>query len=88
MVRMTREPPMEDPLQPRVVFRDIAKEPAFWPERDGDIVPKHSVCYLVPKDGVPFDDLLEDPNGRKCDCGWKRTARRPRTGSIVCRVGY
>jgi SAM-dependent methyltransferase len=56
-------PPMEDLLQPKVVFRDIAKEPAFWPERDGDVVPKHSVYYLVPKHDVPLDDLLNYLNG-------------------------
>lgn len=52
-------PPMEDLLQPKIVFKDIAKTPTFWPERDGDIVPKHSVYYLVPDDGVSLDDLLE-----------------------------
>jgi len=51
-------PPMEDILQPKIVFKDIAKEPKFWPERDGDVVPKHSVYYLVPKEGVPFGELL------------------------------
>lgn len=51
-------PPMEDLLQPKIVFKDIAKEPKFWFEWDGDVIPRHSVYYLVPKDGVPFDDLL------------------------------
>ncbi|WP_135533252.1 Eco57I restriction-modification methylase domain-containing protein [Halostella pelagica] len=52
-------PPMQDILQPKIVFRDIAKEPRFWPEDHGDVVPKHSVYYAVPKDGVPMDDLIE-----------------------------
>lgn len=52
-------PPMQDLLQPKIVFKDIAREPRFWPEREGDVVPKHSVYYLVPKDGVPFDELLD-----------------------------
>lgn len=52
-------PPMQDLLQPKIVFRDIAKEPKFWAEREGDVVPKHSVYYLVPEDGVPYDELLE-----------------------------
>ena len=58
-------PPMEDLLGSKVVFKDIAKEPTFWPERDGDIVPKHSVYYLVPKNSVPLDDLLDYLNGPK-----------------------
>lgn len=52
-------PPMTDILQPKIVFKDIAKEPRFWAEKDGDVVPKHSVYYAVPKEGVPFDELLE-----------------------------
>ena len=80
-------PPMEDLLGSKVVLKDIAKEPAFWPERDGDTVPKHSVYYLVSKDSVPLDGLLDYLNARKHDCGRKRTARRQRTGSVACRVG-
>ncbi len=52
-------PPMEDILQPKIVFRDIAKEPRFWPEDRGDVVPKHSVYYAVPRDGVSMTDLIE-----------------------------
>lgn len=67
-------PPMRDLLQPKIVFRDIAKEPRFWAETRGDVVPKHSVYYAVPKDGVPMDDLinyLNSPNARmwmKANC--------------------
>lgn len=52
-------PPMEDLLQPKVVFSDIAKEPRFWPEPKGNVVPKHSVYYAVPRTGVPMDELIE-----------------------------
>jgi len=52
-------PPMEDILQPKIVFRDIDKEPTFWAEDRGDIVPKHSVYYAVLNDGVPFERVLE-----------------------------
>lgn len=52
-------PPMEDILQPKIAFRDIAKEPRFWPESEGTVVPKHSVYYAVPKDGVPMDEIIE-----------------------------
>lgn len=52
-------PPMKDILQPKIVFKDIAKEPKFWPEKRGDVVPKHAVYYLIPEEGVPFDELLE-----------------------------
>ncbi|WP_018259322.1 Eco57I restriction-modification methylase domain-containing protein [Halomicrobium katesii] len=55
-------PPMQDILQPKIVFRDIAKVPQFWAESEGTVVPKHSVYYAVPQDGVPFDELLAHLN--------------------------
>ncbi|WP_353635479.1 Eco57I restriction-modification methylase domain-containing protein (plasmid) [Halobacterium sp. NMX12-1] len=58
-------PPMEDLLQPKIVFKDIAKEPRFWAEREGDVVPRHTVYYLIPQEGVPFDDLLKYLNSPK-----------------------
>jgi hypothetical protein len=52
-------PPLDDILQPKIVFRDIAKEPRFWPETEGNVVPRHSVYYLIPRDGVSSESLLE-----------------------------
>ncbi len=52
-------PPMDDILQQKVVFHDIAKEPQFWPEPKGTVLPKHSVYYAIPKDEVSIDDLVE-----------------------------
>lgn len=52
-------PPLQDLLQAKIVFRDIAKEPRFWPEKRGNVVPKHSVYYTVVKDGVPMQELLD-----------------------------
>ncbi|MFB6202412.1 MAG: Eco57I restriction-modification methylase domain-containing protein [Halorhabdus sp.] len=56
-------PPLDDLLQPKIVFRDIAQEPQFWAEPRGSVVPKHSVYYAVPQDGVPMDELLAYLNG-------------------------
>jgi hypothetical protein len=56
-------PPMEDILRPKIVFKDIVKEPRFWPEPTGEIVPRHTVYYIVPEEGVSFDRLLEYLNG-------------------------
>jgi len=56
-------PPMKDILRPKIVFKDIAKEPKFWAEHAGEIVPRHTVYYLVPEEGVSFDQLLDYLNG-------------------------
>ena len=52
-------PPLQDILQPKIVWRDIAKEPKFWAEKEGDVVPKHSVYYAVPIEGVSIDAIVE-----------------------------
>lgn len=52
-------PPMEDLLRPKIVFKDIAKEPKFWAEPTGEIVPRHTVYYIVPEAGVSPENLLD-----------------------------
>lgn len=42
-------PPMKDILQPKILCKDITKEPVFSLDTEGDIIPRHSVYYIVPK---------------------------------------
>lgn len=56
-------PPMEAVLRPKILFRDMTTEPKFWVDHDGDIIPRHSVYYLVPKREVSIDDLIGYLNG-------------------------
>jgi len=73
-------PPTQDLLQPKIVFRDIAKEPQFWPEGRGDVVPKHSVYYAVPKDGVPMDELIEYLNSPEARMWMEAHCQRAHNG--------
>ncbi len=73
-------PPMQDVLQPKIVFRDIAKEPKFWPERRGTVVPRHSVYYAVPKEDVPFDELLNYLNSQKARTWMKANCQKAHNG--------
>lgn len=73
-------PPMTDLLREKIVFKDIAKEPKFWPERDGDIVPKHSVYYTIPKQGVPFDELLAYLNSPEARMWMEANCQRAANG--------
>jgi adenine-specific DNA-methyltransferase len=52
-------PPMTDILRPKILCKDIGKEPKFWFDKDGVIVPRHSVYYIVPKNSVRLADLLD-----------------------------
>ncbi|WP_128906182.1 Eco57I restriction-modification methylase domain-containing protein [Halorubrum amylolyticum] len=73
-------PPMEDILQPKIVFKDIAKEPRFWIEETGDVIPKHSVYYLIPRESVPFDGLLEYLNTPKARMWMEANCQRAHNG--------
>lgn len=60
-------PPLEDALQPKIVFQDLAEELQFWCDRKGTVVPKHSTYYLVPQSDLSLDtltDYLHSPQAR------------------------
>lgn len=50
-------PPMEDLLQQKILFRDIASTPQFWLDDAGTIIPRHSVYYILPKNGIDITEL-------------------------------
>lgn len=41
-------PPMNDVLQSKILCPDIAEEPKFWVEGEGNVIPRHSVYYIIP----------------------------------------
>lgn len=43
-------PPLGDILRPKILCKDIGVRPFFVVDEVGDIVPRHSVYYLVPRD--------------------------------------
>jgi hypothetical protein len=51
-------PPMNDLLKPKILCKDIAKEPRFWVDEKGEIIPRHSVYYLIPKNAEMLQELL------------------------------
>lgn len=52
-------PPMEDIVeQPKLLCQDLAEEPEFWIDETGEILPRHSVYYIVPQDHIDLEDLL------------------------------
>lgn len=57
--------PLEDMLQPKLLCKDIAPAPRFWADREGAIVPRHSLYYIVPLPGVGLDPLLDYLNGEE-----------------------
>jgi adenine-specific DNA-methyltransferase len=51
--------PLEDVLRPKLLCKDITDRPHFVLDRDGSIVPRHSVYYIVPADASDLEPLAE-----------------------------
>jgi len=69
-------PPMEDILQPKILTRDIGAEPQFWLDESGDVVPRHTVYYLIPEPHVNMRELLEYLNGPEAAAWLKANCQR------------
>lgn len=52
-------PPLPLILRPKIICKDIAARPQFWINRRGDLVPRHSVYYIVPKNPDAIEALCE-----------------------------
>jgi SAM-dependent methyltransferase len=52
-------PPLPELLRPKILCKDIGSRPHFLVDQDGDIVPRHSVYYLVPSDSDKLHELCE-----------------------------
>lgn len=42
--------PLDEILRPKILCKDIVAEPYFVVDARGDVVPRHSVYYIIPKD--------------------------------------
>jgi adenine-specific DNA-methyltransferase len=52
-------PVLRDILRPKILCKDIGESPHFWVDRTGEIVPRHSVYYIVPKQPEAIDLIAE-----------------------------
>lgn len=50
-------PPLDEILRPKILCKDIGARPWFVADESGDVVPRHSVYYLVPSDPSRIDEL-------------------------------
>jgi hypothetical protein len=61
-------PPLRDILRPKILCKDIGETPQFWVDRSGQVVPRHSVYYVVPREAAAIDVIaahLRSPAARK-----------------------
>ncbi len=50
-------PPLPEVLRPKILCKDIGARPWFVADATGEILPRHSVYYLVPRDSSRIHDL-------------------------------
>lgn len=51
------DPPIAEILKPKIIWPDIAKEPVFFIDAEGELIPRHNVYYLIPKNQRIIYDL-------------------------------
>ncbi|MCA1814542.1 MAG: N-6 DNA methylase [Halobacteriales archaeon] len=74
--------PFEDILRPKLLCKDIAREPQFWPDRAGRIVPRHSVYYIVPQPGLDIEELGAYLNSETAATWLKARCQRAANGFL------
>ncbi len=52
-------PPLNEILRPKILCKDIGATPLFVVEENGEIVPRHSVYYLVPRNASRIQELCD-----------------------------
>lgn len=50
-------PPLLEILRPKILCKDITPKARFWVDQSGELVPRHSVYYIVPKNVEHLDAL-------------------------------
>lgn len=70
-------PPMDDLYgTEKILCKDVCDPPEFWAERSGDVIPRHSVYYIIPRAHVDLDTLLEYLNGPKARAWLEANAQK------------
>jgi adenine-specific DNA-methyltransferase len=59
--------PMPDLARPKILCKDICERPRFWLDRSGDLIPLHTVYYIVPHEAHRLGDLLDWLNGEAAE---------------------
>ncbi len=75
-------PPLRDALRPKLLCQDLTKKPRFWVDKQGQILPRHSVYYLVPKKERWLNPLRTYLNGVEARTWIESHAQKAANGYI------
>ncbi len=74
--------PLPDILRPKLLCKDITAESYFWIDREGSIVPRHSVYYIVPRDPAQLEELQAYLNGPEATTWLRAHCQRAANGFL------
>jgi hypothetical protein len=70
-------PPMEDMYGvQKILAKDVCDPPKFFAERSGEVIPRHSVYYIIPENPDTLDALLEYLNSPKARAWLEANAQK------------
>lgn len=75
-------PPLADILRPKILCKDITAQPRFWIDWTGEIVPRHSVYYIVPKNPTNIARLAEYLNSEFASAWLRANCQRAASGFL------
>jgi SAM-dependent methyltransferase len=75
-------PRLDELLRPKILCKDVAEEPYFWVDEEGEIVPRHSVYYIIPREPSILADLARYLNGPEARAWLMAHCQRVRKGFI------
>jgi hypothetical protein len=75
-------PQLGEILRPKLLCKDVTPEPFFWIDRQGDIVPRHSVYYVVPQAPNLLDPLADFLNSAEVRSWLRSHCQRAANGFL------
>jgi hypothetical protein len=69
-------------LRPKILCKDIGERPHFWVDREGMLVPRHSVYYIVPKAPESLDAIVEHLRSRAAQQWLSHHCQRAASGFV------
>ena len=75
-------PQIADLLRPKIHCNDISNNPVFWIDKEGLVVPRHSVYYIVPKHPSQIYRIAEYLNSEPVKAWISGNAQRAANGFL------
>ena len=75
-------PPFAQIFRPKILCKDITAKPEFWVDWNGEIVPRHSVYYIVPRNRLVLKRLADYLNSEPAHAWLRANCQRAANGFL------